>query len=136
MRMWRLRIEGLTPERSAELSWFCRQYPQKRAALAAMRGGFNSFDQDGQPRGRGRAGNPTARRAMRALESKERRDVAMIESAAREATGGSDALYRALIKNVCEGVQIQHISVPMGLRQYHALRRRFFLLLDRAQRGG
>lgn len=134
MRAWRLRIDELSPDRVAELRYFCLQYPEKKAALAAMRGGFNALGQGGQPRG-GRISDTTARRAMRALDSKERRDVEMIEAAAREACRGSKALYECLMKNVTRGIGVRSLGVPMGLRQFYALRRQFYKLLDEAQRG-
>ena len=135
MRTWQPKVDGLSQSRIAELRWFCRQYTEKKAALNALRGGFNAFGQDGQPRGRGRISDSTARRAMRALDSKERRDVEMIEKAAREAARGSEALYRCLMKNVTQGISAHSLGAPMGLRQFYALRRQFFRLLDEAQRG-
>lgn len=133
MRMRRLMIDGLSQNRVAELRYFCRQYPEKKAALNAMRGGFNAFDQDGQPRGRGRISDSTARRALRALDSKERRDVEMIEAAAHEACRGSRAVYACLMKNVTQGISVSHLVIPMGINQFYALRRHFYLILDGKQ---
>ena len=133
MRTRRLVIDGLSPDRVAELRYFCRQYPAKKAALGAMRGGFNAFGQDGQPKSRGRISDSTARRAMRALDSKERRDVEMIESAAHEACRGSRAVYSCLMRNVTQGISVTNLAIPMGVNQFYALRRHFFVILDGKQ---
>lgn len=134
MRAWRLTIDELSRERVAELRWFCLQYPEKKARLAALRRGFNAFAADGQPKGRGRHGDPTAARAIKAAASRDRADVAMIEAAARQAARGSDALVGALIRNVCEGIGVRCLAIPMGPRQYYAMRRQFYRILDGMQR--
>ena len=128
-------IDELSRERVAELRYFCLQYPAKRARLAAIRGGFNAFGADGQPRSRGRPSDPTATRALRAVESRDRADVTMIEAAARRAANGSAAVTRCLMKNVTEGVGVRCLDIPMGPRQYYAMRRRFYRILDELQRG-
>lgn len=136
MRQWRLRVFDLDADRVAELRYFCRQYDAKRARLAAIRGGVNGRRLDGMPGARGRVGDPTAAAAIRAAESKEARDVAMIEAAAELAAEGSRAVYRALINNVTRGVPVSHLILPMGRNQFYALRRRFYWTLDRLQKDG
>lgn len=133
MRTWTVKIPGMARERAAELKYFCLQYPVKKARLAALRGGFNAFALDGQPHGSGRAGRPTETRALRAAQSKDARDVAEIERAAREVTGSSAALYKCLMSNVTRGERLEAVAPPMGRNQYYALRRSFFRALDRIQ---
>lgn len=135
MRTRWLQIDELSRERVAELRYFCLQYPEKKAKLHAVRAGFNAFSADGQPRGQGKTSNPTEHRALQALDSAERRDVELVEAAAAEATRGSKALMRCLLKNVTEGVGVKCLAIPMGLRQYYALRRHFYRILDEMQRG-
>lgn len=60
-------------------------------------------------------------------------DVAMIESAAAEACGGSPLLYDCLMDNVTKETAIHRLNVPMGARQFYAMRRRFFAILDEKQ---
>jgi len=135
VRSWQVRVEGMSRERVMELRYFCLQYPAKRARLDAARGGFNRIELDGQPRGSGRIGRPTEARALRALDSLDRRDVRMIEDAARDVSGGSDAVWRALMRHVTRGERLEAIRPPMGRNQFYAIRRQFFIRLDRRMIG-
>lgn len=130
MRTWTPRAYELSRERVAELQRFCWQYREKLARISAMRGAAGSSEIDGMPHGQGGIGRPTEQTALRIIDSRDARDVEMIESAAREAAGGSAAMYACLIANICDRVLFEHMHVPAGRRQFYDARRRFFGLLD------
>lgn len=129
MREWTPKVYELSRDRVRELKCFCQQYRGKRARISAMRDGGGGT-MDGQPHGKGGISRPTEQRAIYAAESKDARDVQMIEDAAREAADGSTAMYNCLIANVCDSVLPEHMQVPSGRRQFYEMRRRFFWLLD------
>ena len=115
----------ISRERYRELKYFCRQYPEKKAKLADARslGGQNW---DGMPHA-STVGDPTARRAEKAMRYSH--DVELIERVAAEA---APECTRELLRNVTEGVPWEYLpSACCGRRQFYALRRRFFWLLDR-----
>ena len=66
-------------------------------------------------------------------DSRSLSDVALIEAAAHEAAG-SEALTPYLLKNVTNGIGLSLLRVPMGKGQFYAMRRRFFMILDKMQR--
>lgn len=120
-----LSLEGyeISRERYRELKYFCRQYPEKKARLADARG-LSGQNWDGMPHA-ATVGDPTARRAEKAL--RYARDVELIERVAAEA---APECPRELLRNVTEGVPWEYLSVYHGKRQFYAMRRRFFWLLD------
>lgn len=63
--------------------------------------------------------------------AKYRDKIEKIERAARDASKGSAVIYTAIMKNVCQGIAYEHISVPCGRRQFYEARRVFFWTLDR-----
>ena len=112
-----------------ELYYFCRQYREKKARLAAIyspSGGFGG----GAPNGSG-AKDPTAARAMQAMKIEE--DVRLIEETARETAG--DVMSRAILRNVCDGTRYEALRPPCGRNQFYELRRRFFFLLHLKKTG-
>ncbi len=129
MRTWTPKIPDLSSERVGELQRFCWQYREKKARIAAARSGSMGQAEGGHSKGN--IGRPTERSAMYAIESKDARDVALIEEAAREAAAGSSALYACLIANVCDRVAVQYLSIPQGINQFTKTRRRFFCALDK-----
>ena len=131
MRTWIPKADELSRARVAELQRFCWQYREKRARIAAKRGGGCSGTIDGLPRGRGGISRPTERTAIDILEDRDYRDIQMIEEAAKEATSENEALYTCLMANVCDRVLPEHMSIPAGRRQFYELRRRFFWILDK-----
>lgn len=131
MRTWTPKADELSRARVAELQRFCWQYREKRARIAAKRGGGCSGTIDGLPRGRGGISRPTERTALDLIEDKDVRDVQMIEEAAREAAEQSEALYACLIANVCDRVAFKSLPIPQGVNQFTATRRRFFWVLDK-----
>lgn len=131
MRTWTPRADDLSRARVAELQRFCWQYREKRARIAAKRGGVNSSNMDGQPHRRGGISRPTEQIALSIVDGKDQRDVQMIEEAAREAAEGSETLYTCIIANVCDRVSFKSLPIPQGVNQFTATRRRFFWLLDK-----
>ena len=130
MRTWTPKIPELSQERVGELQRFCWQYREKKARIAAQRDASGAAF-DSMPHGSGGIGRPTEQKALYALESKDARDVALIEEAAMEAAAGSSALYACLIANVCDRVAVQYLSIPQGINQFTKTRRRFFCALDK-----
>ena len=128
-RTWIPRADELSRERVAELQRFCWQYREKRARIAAKRGGVNGSSMESA--GHGGVGRPTEQRAISVIDSKDYRDISMIEDAAREAADGCDALYACLIANVCDRVAFKSLAIPQGVNQFTATRRKFFWLLDK-----
>lgn len=131
MRTWAPRADELSRERVGELQRFCWQYREKCARIAAKRGGVNSSGIDGLPHGHGGISRPTEQTALSIIDSKDARDVQMIEEAAWEAADGSAALYTCLIANVCDRVAFKSLAIPQGVNQFTVTRRRFFWLLDK-----
>lgn len=132
MRTWTLKVPELSKARVEELQRFCWQYREKKARIAAMRGASGGSEIDGMPNGRGGISRPTETIALRIVDSRDARDVQMIEDAAREATEGSEALYACLIANVCDRVGYNYLNMPpQGVNQFSVTKRRFFWLLDK-----
>lgn len=129
MRTWTPKIPELSQERVGELQRFCWQYREKKARIAAARS--SSMGQTEGGHGKGGISRPTERSALYAVESRDARDVALIEEAAREAANGSEVLYACLIANVCDRVSYRLLCIPQGVNQFTATRRRFFYLLDK-----
>lgn len=130
MRTWTPKVSDLSKVRVEELQRFCWQYREKKARIAAMRGSASGSGIDGMPRGKGGIGRPTEQTALRIIDSRDSHDVQIIEECAREAAGGSEALYVCLIGNVCDRVLPEHMHIPCGRRQFYEMRQRFFGLLD------
>ena len=88
-------------ERTAELQRFCWQYREKLARLAVA-----------------------------TPQSKDARDVDLIEAAALEAAQGDGLIAQCLLSHICDRVLLDHMRLPMGRRQFYAAQRRFYTLLD------
>ncbi len=131
MRTWTLKVPELSKARVEELQRFCWQYREKKARIAAMRGSTGGSGIDGMPHGKGGIGRPTEQTALRIIDSRDAHDVQIIEECAREAAGGSEALYECLIANVCDRVAVKSLPIPQGINQYTGTRKRFFWLLDK-----
>lgn len=131
MRTWTPKVYELSRERVKELQYFCGQYREKKARIAAMRGGFNDRTLDGSPRAAGYANSSTELRAIAAMECKDAEEVAMIEKTAMEAAEESRALYNCIIANVCDGVNPRYMPLPIGINQFYVMRRKFYWLLDK-----
>lgn len=125
----RLESAGISDERYRELLYFCYQYPQKKAQLdAALDAPLSARPLDPMPRGSNKS-DPTLRAVIR--RDIIERDVALIERSAAEACGGqSPALQRFLLENVTSRQKNPIDRAPCGRRQFYAVRRRFFILLD------
>lgn len=132
VRTWTPRVYDLSRERVGELQRFCWQYREKKARIAAMRGGANGTTLDGMPHGQGGVGRPTEQRALDVVEGRDARDVQMIEECAMAAADGGEVLYTCLIANVCDRIAYNHLNMPpQGINQFSATKRRFFWLLDK-----
>lgn len=131
MRTWTPRVYDLSRVRVSELEYFCAQLPEKRARIAAMRGGVNSSGIDGMPHGHGEIGRPTERTALNVIDSNDYRDVRMIEETAKKAAGGNQEVYEALIDNLSYHTPWEYTKAPIGRRQFYEVRRLFFWLLDK-----
>lgn len=132
MRTWTPKVPDLSKVRVEELQRFCWQYREKKARIAAMRGSTGGSGIDGMPHGKGGIGRPTEQTALRIIDSKDERDIEIIEECAREATDGCEALYVCLIANVCDRVGYTYLNMPpQGVNQFSATKRRFFWLLDK-----
>ena len=129
MRTWTPKIPELSGERVGELQRFCWQYREKKARIAAVRSGAAVGIEGGH--GKGGIGRPTERSALYALESKDARDVAMIEETAAEVAAGSRIMKECIIANVCDRVLPEHMNLPMGRRQFYQMRKCFFVALDK-----
>lgn len=128
MRTWTPKISDLSSERVGELQRFCWQYREKKARIAAARSGSMGQAEGGHSKGN--IGRPTERSALYAIESRDARDVALIEEAAREAAAGSEIMCECIIANVCDRVLSEHMNLPIGRRQFYAMRKCFFVMLD------
>lgn len=101
-RRLKLKGYGISDDAYQEMLYFCRQYHEKRQALAWKRGSGARLD-------------------------KLRRDVEAIEQAALAA---AEDLYPYLIDNVTRGTAYELLGIPQGRRQfYYGCRRRFFICL-------
>ena len=115
---------GISRFRYRELMYFCLQYEEMKERLAeltlvsAVRPGHGG-------RGGGRS-DPAARAALRLAELRGKLEA--IEQAALEAGGD---LYAYLLAAVTTDAAYEQLKVPCGRRQFYAMRRRFFLSLDK-----
>ena len=123
MRRWYIKLDdyGIGRDLYDELRAFCRQYAQKKHTIADVRGGFNDVTISGMPGG-GQTGNPTERRALRAMQYQK--DLDAIERALGRAC--APGLIDAVRENVCEGRRYEDMPVPMGRAGFFDARRRFF----------
>lgn len=137
---------GISWEEYKELSYFCLQYNRKKADAAALltirlstpvpetyhKGGkeYGTF----MPHGSGRTSDPVA--ATAAKRDRLLRDVRMIEQAARAA--GEDLapfILRAVTTRDGTRKTMADMQVPIGERQFYAMRRKFFWILREMKNG-
>ena len=118
---------GMTEGRIRELEGIALQYDDLREAERKLRAG--EIDQPQRGNVIWKKKDPTGNMAaMRADKSNAPR-IRAIEESARAAGGG---LWREVLRNAtCRGETWEKINPPIGRRQFYALRRRFFIELDK-----
>lgn len=137
---------GISWEEYKELTYFCLQYERKKADAAALlttristpppeiyRHGGREYGVY-LPHGKGGTSDPTAL----AMEKRERllNDVRMIEKAAKIAADDlAPYLLRAVTTRDGTRKSLAAMSVPMGERQFYAMRRKFFWILREMRTG-
>lgn len=117
---------NITNEEMHELEWFVRRYESMQSKLSDCYGLHSGgYDNVGASRGGGTHSDPTAAVALRAIRLRE--NIDLIDKALAAVAEPSVLPY--LKKAVTRGVKYEYLDVPMGRRQFYALRRRFFATL-------
>ena len=122
MRNYSLKLDEYNIDRALyhELRYRCLRYPQMVAELEEIRGGVNAV-QTPMPVEQHTAGDPTAKRAIKALKLAD--NVREIERAAAEA---DPHLYPYILANVTQKATFEDMKPPCGRRQFFEARRRFY----------
>ena len=124
MRDRELKSASLGRWRYLELRAFCRQYDEKKHTAAQLLG-VASLRTDGLPGGKGAAGDPVYAATLR--RSRLLDDCAKIEQAAIAA---DPVGYRAILKNVTQGIRYEETGYYGCRSDFFRARRRFFAALD------
>lgn len=131
---------GISLERRRELEYFCRQYGEKRARLAALLEQYGPSGLSlglGGGKAQGGHGDPT----VWAVARREQllRDCEDIEQAALgvagEMAGDPVELAMRLIEHMADPTGREPETAPCGRRQFYALRRRFLIALHKRRLG-
>ena len=142
---------GVTWEEYKELSYFCLQYDRKKKEAAALltiristpapeiyhKAGkeYGTF----MPHGSGQTSDPVA--ATAAKRERILSDVRMIEIAANKAVQDTKVSDRHILRAVTQrgGVQAVYANPsdkpPVGEKQFHKIRRKFFWILREMRNG-
>lgn len=124
MRNRELKTASLSKWRYFELRAFCRQYDEKRRQAAELLA-LSSPRVDGLPCGKGTPGDSVFTAAM--LREQLLADCEMIE---RAAVAADPVGYRAIIKNVAQGIRYEETGYYGCRSDFFRARRRFFAALD------
>ena len=124
MRDRELKSVSIGRWRYLELKAFCRQYEEKKHTAAQLLGVF-SPRMDGMPGGRGGAGDPVYAAVLRRERLLD--DCEKIEQAA---VAADPVGYRAIIKNVTQGIRYEETGYYGCRSDFFRARRRFFAALD------
>lgn len=125
-RIKRYEAAGITKERYLELKYLTRQYDSMKKQEAKLRRG--EIDRKAGGNRAWRQSDPTGNAAIGiALRSKAEK-IRAIEEAARTAAPG---LYVEMLKCVTRGESYEKLKPPCGRGQFYAMRRQFFVELDR-----
>ena len=122
MRKRPLRLEeyGISKYRFRELESFVRQHGEKIAGLQKI-----------QEKWAWRRNlRPERREILQAAQY--RRDIQMVEDAARQAGG---VMAGELLRNVMDGIPWERLDVPCGRETFYRIRRQFYRILDEKKRG-
>lgn len=133
MRTWIPKVYDLDKNRVRELKYFCRQYKIKKRKIGAIRGGMNEFRIENGGSGGGIKHSQTESRAIKVMESKDARDIQMIESAALEAAEESVEIQKAILLNVTDAIPYERMVCHIGRAQFYGRVRKFYWLLDKKQ---
>lgn len=126
-REWKLMLEneGISEKRYLQLKWLARQYGElKQQEARFRRGEVDRLSGSGEWNG---APDPTGNAGARLASSPYAWKISAIEQAAIAA---DPALSPWLLKNVTDGIRLEHLDVPCGRNQFFAARRKFFVELD------
>jgi len=86
--------------------------------------------------GGSRSNSPTESAALRIISENLMRDIETIEASAAEAAEGcGDIIRKSLLAYVTQRKKPPVDLIPCGRRQFYAIRRRFFVALDRRRVG-
>lgn len=124
----RLADAGISPARYQELQNVCRQYPEYVRHMRRVRAGI--VDRPSGRSGKWRRPDPTGNAAAANADALawESRRINLIESCA--ARCAPDAVARAVLKSVTEGISYETLMPPCGRRQFFECRLWFFVFLD------
>lgn len=118
---------GISAARYEELKCFCRQYREYKQAITRARAGI--VDRPAPTSGAWHAPDPTGRAAMHLADHPAARRVKIIEDCA--AAVAEPAVAGALLKSVTEGTGYDALRPPVRDKTFYAIRRAFFMELDR-----
>lgn len=123
MRDRELKSVNIGRWRYLELKAFCRQYDEKRHTAAQLLG-VTSPRTDGVPGGGG-AGDP-----VYAVVRRRERLLADCETIEQAAVAADPVGYRAILKNVTQGIRYEETGYYGCRSDFFRARRRFFSALD------
>ena len=117
---------GISKNRFLQLKYLARQYDEMRLFEKRLR--RDEIDREPVGNGAWHAKDPTGNRAVRLVALSNADKIRAIEEAARAAAPGME---RALLRCVTRGESWERIGPPCGRDQFYAMRRAFFVELDR-----
>ena len=124
MRDRELKSASISRWRYLELKAFCRQYDEKKHAAAQLLC-VSSPRMDGMPGGKGGTGNPVYAAVLR-----REKLLAVCEKIEQAAIAADPVGYRAIIKNVAQGIRYEETGYYGCRSDFFRARRRFFAALD------
>lgn len=129
VRMKRYEQAGISRERYMELKYLARQYDSMKRWEAKLRRGEIDRAEGGNRAWR--QSDPTGNAAVGIAVKSKADKIRAIEDAARVATAGMPGMYKLLMRNVTKGEEERVLQPCCGHAQFCALRRRFYVELDR-----
>lgn len=125
-RVKRYEEYGISKNRFLQLKYLARQYDEMRAWEERLR--KDEIDRVKPVNTAWRVKDPTGNKAVRLATLSYADKIRAIEDAARSAAPGME---RALLRCVTRGESWEKIGPPCGRDQFYAMRRAFFVELDR-----
>ncbi len=125
-RVKRYEQYGISKNRFLQLKYLARQYDEMRAYEGRLR--RDEIDRVQPVNAKWHAKDPTGNKAIRLATLSYADKIRAIEDSARAAAPGME---RALLRCVTRGESWERIGPPCGRDQFYAMRRAFFVELDR-----
>ncbi|MDF2842490.1 MAG: hypothetical protein K0R00_916 [Herbinix sp.] len=122
-RSLKLKKYHISEDHYQELFRFCKRYQEREKEIKELRL-LSSIPSDGMPRGN-TTGDPTAAKAIKIFKLQSENE--MIVLTAKEA---DPYIFKAIFKNVTEGISYEYLDCPCSRGMFYDRRRKFFKLLS------